>query len=244
MFPANCTSGDKRIDYTRELLRAHGFGPVATDSWEHFFLDLLFQTHSRAVAKAGSGIESFLIRRNRGGHFETVFYRNGDKKTNVEKFSWRKCSQSPAATVTSPLQRLTGLMRESVDDQVMEFKRANRQLLCGICQLPIKTIEAREPHVDHKVVGFATLRNQFLGLAENKDRADPVDAITKNASGKYEWADPDMEKRWHQYHKDKAELQWAHATCNIVKGQGTKRKEMHSRSGDKEEQSSSKCAKI
>lgn len=173
------------------------------------FLRDLIQGHPDAAEKVGIGIDHFEVRAN-------AFYKTGClwlvRVDGTETdFSYRKCVTGTHGTHRA---QVLMAMRAAISDQVADFKR--RMMTPGArCSLTGVTLDEETVHVDHDPP-FVQLARDFFAEAGGADAI----RITPSQDGSVgrTLLDPEMERRWGDFHRQRATLFLTTARANMRKG--------------------------
>jgi hypothetical protein len=211
-------------DHVRALLRGIGVTermgrcPVSAPHVRYFYE--LCQRHPRAEEKMRSFVD-FSVRRDLVNTSAMALYIvNADGSTT--EISWRKCIAQKAETTHS---KFLAALRNSVKDQVLEFRSAQASSECPMCGLPLRSASpAAGPHspgasfhVDH-VVHFAKLVDDFMeehrGVFEVPVRYDkePRTLLTI-----FTESDAEIAVLFGQYHRRYAQLRALCVSCNLTR---------------------------
>ena len=149
---------------------------------------------------------------------ETSVGANNEKKvdssntpipSNIDKIQEEKQAQQNAH------KSLTGAMRFAVRRQISGFRKDNTfHKQCAQCGNLLHL------HVDHKETPFVTLQANFFEQCRLKNIPVPtVFAYHRSTcQAKFHKRDVGFNRRWQNYHKKHAKLQWLCQKCNLTKG--------------------------
>ena len=172
------------------------------------FLHELIDRHPDAARKIGAGIDHFEIRKNPKFPGK-VFWLVRVDGTETD-FSYRRCVNG-----AEPLHRLQVLsaLRAVISDQVIDFKR--RALTPDArCSLTGAPLNEENVHVDHDP--------PFIEIARAFFEEVGVETIKLAPSGDGQIGrtllDPDIARRWADFHRARATLFLTTAKANISKG--------------------------
>ena len=173
-----------------------------------FLMDLV-NRHPRREEKINGEVEYFLIEKNFGGHPALSF-----KDINgVCSISWRKCV---TGRDESWLNQLSMAFRQSIKDQIQEYKIANYgpNMSCPLCGSAIE--DRKQAHVDHKTKSFKELFNEFTG--NQKKLPKEFRSLGNHLCHTFKDEDQILDRAWKQFHKKHADFQIICAKCNVRKG--------------------------
>jgi hypothetical protein len=190
--------------YTRDKIM--NIGPdnnIDESRSEYPFLVDLIDNHHKKKEKIGVGIKSFIITNNkRGTGLETQIRR---KDGTIESFSWKDCATHTYKTAE---QLFEVAMRTSIENQIQEFRKS-KQEQCNSCK------EYKKCAVDHKEPIFNKLKRTFL--MDKSELPMEFDKEEDTHQQKFKETDKDFEKKWQEYHKKNAVLQYLCVKCHKEK---------------------------
>lgn len=115
---------------------------------------------------------------------------------------------------------LMKVMRDSVDDQIVSYKRENHDPRTSVCPVCTSLIPWGKSHVDH-VLHFSHLLDEFLKTFGNPSSAfqDKTDGNMNHIGGiELNDADIDYRKSWESFHRERATLRLLCGPCNLARG--------------------------
>jgi 5-methylcytosine-specific restriction endonuclease McrA len=159
----------------------------------------VFSHHDQFEQKCGSGFVGIVVCRD---DFNNRFFSIERSDGTLEDISWTHALKPRQKT--DERKYFLAALREEVKGQIFAFKKS-AQPICGICGRRIDG----ESHVDH-VTPFRDLVSFLFGddIHETVDMG-PTASVLR---------DRGIARQWVQFHARNAELQMAHAECNLKKG--------------------------
>lgn len=124
-------------------------------------------------------------------------------------FSWVLCCSFKERTYND---NLTRAMRTAIIFDVIDYKKCSL-LKCNICQ--IEDQEYSNYHVDHDVVQFKTLMNNFLKITE-LILPSTFDSCERNLTC-FKNEDITFKTEWVTYHTNHRKYQLLCRNCNLTK---------------------------
>jgi hypothetical protein len=222
------TSQKACAEHVRTLLRSIGvterMGRSGRSADVRYFYELC-QRHPRAEDKLRN-FADFAVRRDLLNTSAMALYIvNTDWSTT--EISWRKCVTRKAETALSMFR---AALRNSVKEQVLDFRAAQTNAACPTCNRPIAPTERPVPeslrfprkqvdsfHVDH-VVHFAKLVEDFMD--ENKGTiVAPVqyDKEPRTLLTIFTESDAAIASKFREYHLHHAQLRALCVACNLAR---------------------------
>lgn len=168
------------------------------------FLRELIKRHPESEQKIGCGIDYFITKANMGSR---IFFLYRIDSTSTD-FSYLSCITAP-----SRLTIVKKAGRNTIKEQVMEYKRKNYKegMVCPVSGLKITS--SQMAHVDHKVPLFDDIVTSFI-----KEKGLNIEDIELEGIG-----DGEIQKSWKGhigeefkvYHEQRAQLQIVHEKVNL-----------------------------
>ena len=163
----------------------------------------LLKRHHEFEDKSKNMIDLTIRKNSVGNGLEIHFV---DKYNNYTDISWRTAIKGKARSVQ---QNFTNALRETIFNQIMDFKKNNINV-CELCH----SSEEVEYHADHKI-HFEKLVFDFLDknkLPVPKTFGDTTDGRNRTIFLKQ---DEQFKLSWENYHKDNAVLRILCKDCNL-----------------------------
>ena len=219
------TSQKACAEHVRTLIRSIGvterMGRNGRSADVRYFYELC-QRHPRAEVKMRN-FADFAVRRDLLNTSALALYIvNTDGSTT--EISWRKCITRKAET---GLSMFRAALRNSVKEQVLDFRAAQTNAACPTCNRPIAPTDYRPVpapckqvdsfHVDH-VVHFAKLVEDFM--EENKGTIVPpvqYDKEPRTLLTIFTESDAAIADRFREYHFHHAQLRALCVACNLTR---------------------------
>lgn len=189
----------------RNILYKTNYNETINDE-DDTLLRALIERHPEADRKIGCGIKYFTVRPNMTSR---VFYLYRLDGTSTD-WSYLSCVTNP-----SRLTVVKKAARNTVRDQVMEFKKLNFKPGM-ICPITGKTIDSSPlAHVDHTgEFTFDKIVTSFI--QEHSLDVNQIElAGTEDNSIQKTWKDPYLSDEFKKYHKEKAVFQIVHEFANL-----------------------------
>jgi hypothetical protein len=180
---------------------------ITLNSFGGKFLLEILNKHPWKYEKIGTGIDSFIIKKNKinSRGFEINIKRNDG---SIIDFSWVKCVKGKFPTNN---KKLLEAMREAISIQIISYKNTHKHI-CKNCR---ETSKAQRYHVDHDNPEFKELSETFL--KENKNHPKQFGENIDTHITKFLIKDHLFEKKWQKFHKTYANLQILCESCNLRK---------------------------
>lgn len=191
----------KAEEYIREIVRVNRHKEIRPGSSTFDFVYSLLTGHPNIEEKIKK-LSHFFVGADGFGNF--CFFAVNGSGQKVD-FSWRIClNGKPKPSIFN----LICAMRESISQQIINFKEANFNGICEICNKNISNC-----HIDH-VVHFKKISNDFL--KEYKGNI-PIsfDSCPKTYRAKFKVEDISFKNSWNSYHLNNATLRCACESCNL-----------------------------
>jgi hypothetical protein len=195
---------DSAKKHVASILSKYTSGSYVTEPDHIKFLKALTLRHSNADDKIGSGIKNFISSRNFGNGYKLEILRTDGTKIDI---SYVHC-----ITGRQP-NWLLSAMRNSIRDQIIDFKRQEEDDTCEDCGV---SSEFRRMEVDHKHPPFKVLANNFLKIKKNHPKS--FDECPETCVTLFKQEDIEFEEEWQTYHELHATLQILCFVCNSKKG--------------------------
>lgn len=168
------------------------------------FLMALAGRHPRADEKLRDVVRMEINRTTASSPNKKVYgawlhYANGERD---DISLLKKCISG-----TDTSDKLVACMRQAIDDQIIAFRESDAPKVCAVCNTAGTML-----HVDH-IIEFKTLKADFL-----KGRTDVPTSFDSDPDCKthqrFKAADVEFETAWSEYHRGRADLQYACHKCN------------------------------
>lgn len=162
------------------------------------FMTWVLSHHDQFEEKCGLGLVAIVVCRD---DFNNRFFSIERSDGTLEDISWTHALKPK----TNERKHFLSALREEVKGQIFAFKKS-AQPICGICG---RRIDGEDAHVDH-VTPFRDLVSFLFGddIHETIDMGPTASTLR----------DRDIARRWSEFHARNAQLQMAHAACNLKKG--------------------------
>lgn len=172
-----------------------------TDYYEEL-IELLKRHHE--FEDKSKNMNDLIIQKNSVGNGLEIHFV--DEYNNFTDISWRTAIKGKARSIQ---QNFTNALRETIFNQIMEFKKNN----VNVCELCNSSKEV-EYHVDHKI-HFQKLVVEFLD--KNKLPVPKTFGNTNDGRNRTVFLKQDEEFKasWENYHKDNAVLRILCKDCNL-----------------------------
>ena len=128
-------------------------------------------------------------------------------------FSWLHCCRNNITKLTD--NTLSSAMRQTVKEDIMEFKREQQTMMCNICknkELPYSIYE-----VDHVKPSFKEISDNYIKLSSTEQIPTTFSRCTKSKANLFSDKDKWFEKGWKHYHRENANYQILCMSCNRKK---------------------------
>jgi hypothetical protein len=186
----------------REILHSN-YDKTLMGDHLNFILSIL-KSHPDAENKIGVGVKEIFIKKN-GWSYGFWIKRVDDSEID---FSYKSCISGRPKSIE---QNLKQAMRNSVNDQILEFKN-NQDLngfVCGGDNCSDKI------HVDHFPIKF---RDLYAAFIKEKEIPTQFDDCPVTCQAIFKEQDFCFKNEWAEFHKEKATFRLLCATCNIKEG--------------------------
>jgi hypothetical protein len=129
---------------------------------------------------------------------------------SIIDFSWVYCCKFKKQTSS---ENLTIAMRQAIKDVVINYKR-NNELMCNNCNVKNELYE--DYHVDHNIIPFKTIKNDFLQQT-TLEIPTYFDDCEYSNQPIFKEEDYDFKNEWINYHNTNCHLQILCRHCNLTK---------------------------
>lgn len=162
------------------------------------FMTWVLSHHDQFEEKCGFGLVAIVVCRD---DFNNRFFSIERSDGTLEDISWHHALKPRR----NERKHFLSALREEVKEQIIAFKKS-AEPICGICGM---RIYGEDAHVDH-VTQFRDLVSSSFG--------DEIHEIIDMGPTRPILKDRDIARQWSEFHAQNAQLQMAHAACNLKKG--------------------------
>ena len=202
------------VDRVREIIKRYKPG-VSVDAFDTAFLQSLLTMHPEAEQKIGVGVVGFSVEDNpmypgpkaRGLRLHRVDGSSTD-------FSFWECVRP-----TPHIKKVQKAFRAAIEPDTMAFKQRYFDALpwgVGECPDTGEPISFTHSHVDHKAPN--TFENLFASFIEREHLdTNSIQVYGAGIDDTYQdrLVDPELERRWREFHGANATLEVVSATANL-----------------------------
>lgn len=186
----------------RQVLYRYQLGASVAQADHEFVADLL-RLHPDADRKGGVGIARFEVCRNGGTRGFWVIRTDGSETD----FSYLECLRA-----SSHQEKVRGAMRSAIVEQRDQFR--DQAFAAGVVTCAITGVLLTEAncHVDHFNPTFEQLADEFV-VGEGGYEA--VDVVSEDGMIGSRLVDPQLQRRWQEFHGSRAQLRLVSAQANL-----------------------------
>lgn len=200
------------IEECRAILYRYKHRECLSDEDAGFVFDLLLQ-HPHADVKIGDGVTAFHVREFYDPPSRCFWIVRADGSET--DFSFLKCLRQ-----VTPLQRFKQSARRAVAEDIIAFKKTAFSGSSVIhCALTGAAISGDDAHVDHSEPTFDEIVRRFI-CAEQIDPQEVAFLYPDGMEGT-SFADPLLETRFRQFHREHAHLRMVTAQANLRRPRGS-----------------------
>jgi len=191
------TSQDSYKKYAKLIIKSLGYCIIDKDHDKFEFFCNLINNHPHKEEKIGVGIKYFSINPNpiQINSIHLTIMREDDTEIDFSYNPFKK-------------RTLSDLMRYSIKDITIEYKRNQEKLICNLCQ--IENLLYSEYHTDHNKIPFSILRDNFLQIT-NQPKPTNFNEYVFNQE------DIVFKNEWINYHNNNCDFQILCKICNSKK---------------------------